>query len=151
MTVSTLAARAYRAQPSPRAPSQCAEHTPIYIHKHLPTAFQAFRYIVSPLYTLCTLSLGMAVLPLADGAPVTLPLTVPLTVPLTSPCTSRLLSHAASDDQAHGLITAGSHASERYECSRTRERLVTTMADTKSANWKSAKSMTSAEPKSATL
>ena len=37
-----------------------------------------------------------AVLPLADGAPVTLPLTVPLTVLLTSPCMPRLLAHVAS-------------------------------------------------------
>ena len=92
-----------RAQPSPRAPSQRAEHTPINIHKHLPNSVSGHcRYIVSPIHALCTLSLGMEVLPLADGAPVTLPLTVPLTVPLTSPCTSRLLAHAASATKLMG-------------------------------------------------
>ena len=95
MTVSTKTKPAGIPRPAkPTRPlSTRGTHTQFNIHKHLPTAFQRHcRYIVSLTHALCTLSLGMAVLPLADGAPVTLP----LTVPLTSPCTSRLLAHAAS-------------------------------------------------------
>jgi len=144
-----------RAQPSPRAPSQRAEHTTIYIEStSTNTSQQRFRPsgTLFPLYTRT-----LHAQPWDGSAPSRRRCPCDVAPDSAPDCAPDVSVHVASarscglGDQAHGLITAGSNARERYECSRTRERLVTTMADTKSANWKIAKSMTSAEPKSATL